>query len=316
MEGLNTKKAWAFLAPALILMAVFTFYPMISTIIYSFINDYNGLDAARGQAFTAGIENYKKLFLFMDDNYAASSIKFFKALGNTAILVVFTVPLSIVIALLIAVALNSIKPLQKALQTIYFLPYVTNSLAIGSVFALMFQSAGKGTAGVQGIINTVIGWFGIGPVNWMGPGSSYAANIAVLVIYIVWNALPFKILILSGALQSVNKQYYDAAKIDGTPKHRVLTKITVPLLSPMISYLFVTGFIGAFKEYSSVVGVFGTEMGPVGDNGRMNTVVARIYEFIEDANYGRASAMALVLFIIILLLTIVQFQVNKKRVHF
>lgn len=311
MEGLNTKKAWAFLAPCLILMAVFTFYPMISTIVYSFINDYNGLEAASGASFSAGIENYKKLF-----DGGASSIKFFKALGNTAILVVFTVPLSIVIALLIAVALNSIKPLQKALQTIYFLPYVTNSLAIGSVFALMFQSSGKGTAGVQGIINTVIGWFGIAPVNWMGPGSSYAANIAVLVIYIVWNALPFKILILSGALQSVNKQYYDAAKIDGTPKHRVLTKITVPLLSPMISYLAVTGFIGAFKEYSSVVGVFGTEMGPAGDNGRMNTVVARIYEFIERADYGRASAMALALFVIILLLTIVQFAINKKRVHF
>lgn len=311
MEGLNTKKAWFFLAPCLILMAVFTFYPMISTIVYSFINDYNGLDQVAGVEFQAGIENYKKLF-----DGGASSKKFFSALGNTAILVVFTVPLSIVIALLIAVALNSIRPLQKALQTIYFLPYVTNSLAIGSVFALMFQYAGKGTAGVNGIINTVIGWFGIAPVNWMGPGSTYAANIAVLVIYIVWSALPFKILILSGALQSVNKQYYDAAKIDGTPKHRVLTKITVPLLSPMISYLFVTGFIGAFKEYSAVVGVFGTEMGPAGDNGRMNTVVARIYEFIESADYGRASAMALALFVIILLLTIVQFQVNKKKVHF
>ncbi|MCM1131149.1 MAG: sugar ABC transporter permease [Roseburia sp.] len=311
MEGLNTKKAWLFLAPALILMAVFTFYPMISTIVYSFINDYNGLEAAGGVQFEAGIENYKRLF-----DMSASSKKFLQSLGNTAILVVFTVPLSIIIALLIAVALNSIKPLQKALQTIYFLPYVTNSLAIGSVFALMFQYAGQGTAGVNGIINTVIGWFGIAPVNWIGPGSTYAANIAVLVIYIVWSALPFKILILSGALQSVNKQYYDAAKIDGTPKWRVLTKITVPLLSPMISYLFVTGFIGAFKEYSAVVGVFGTEMGPAGDHGRMNTVVARIYEFIEQADYGRASAMALALFVIILLLTIVQFQVNKKKVHF
>ena len=312
MEGLNTKKAWFFLAPALILMAVFTFYPMISTIVYSFINEYNGMEAASGTAgFSIGIENYKKLF-----DGGASSKKFLEALGNTAILVVFTVPLSIIIALLIAVALNSIKPLQKALQTIYFLPYVTNSLAIGSVFAIMFQFANEGSTGVNGIINTVIGWFGIAPVNWIGTGSTYAANITVLVIYIVWNALPFKILILSGALQSVNKQYYDAAKIDGTPKWRVLTKITVPLLSPMISYLFVTGFIGAFKEYSSVVGVFGTNMGPSGDRGRMNTVVARIYDFIESAEYGRASAMALALFVIILLLTIVQFQVNKKRVHF
>ena len=312
MEGLNTKKAWIFLAPALILMAVFTFYPMISTIVYSFINDYNGLNVVGGDTFKVGIENYKKLF-----DMSASSKRFLEALGNTAILVVFTVPLSIIIALLIAVALNSIKPLQKAFQTIYFLPYVTNSLAIGSVFALMFQSSTIiGTIGTEGIVNTFLGWFGIPAVNWIGPGSTYAANITVLDIYIVWNALPFKILILSGALQSVNKQYYDAAKIDGTPKHRVLTKITVPLLSPMISYLFVTGFIGAFKEYSSVVGVFGTEMGPSSDHGRMNTVVARIYDFIERADYGRASAMALALFVIILILTIIQFRINKKRVHF
>lgn len=311
MEGLNTKKAWLFLAPALVLMAVFTFYPLISTIVYSFINGYNGLDAVGGQTFSIGIENYAKLF-----DGGASSRKFLRALGNTAILVVFTVPLSIIISLLIAVALNSIKPLQKIFQTIYFLPYVTNALAIGSVFALMFQSAGAGTTGVEGIINTVLGWFHIPPVNWMGPSSTYVANITVLVVYIVWSSLPFKILILSGALQSVNKQYYEAAKVDGTPKWRVLTKITVPLLSPMISYLFVTGFIGAFKEYSAVVGVFGTDMGPAGDLGRMNTVVARIYEFIEDANYGRASAMALVLFVIILILTIIQFQVNKRKVHF
>ncbi|MDE7095256.1 MAG: sugar ABC transporter permease [Anaeroplasmataceae bacterium] len=312
MEGLNTKKAWFFLAPALILMAVFTFYPMISTIVYSFINDYNGLTAVGGAEIQIGIENYKKLFDGSDP-----SVMFLKSLGITAILVVFTVPLSIVISLLIAVALNSIKPLQKALQTIYFLPYVTNSLAIGSVFALMFQSSTTmGTVGTEGIINTFLSWFGIPAVNWIGTGSSYAANITVLVIYIVWNALPFKILILSGALQSVNKQYYDAAKIDGTPRHRVLTKITVPLLSPMISYLFVTGFIGAFKEYSSVVGVFGTDMGPAGDLGRMNTVVAKIYDFITEADYGRASAMALVLFAIILVLTIIQFQVNKRKVHF
>ncbi len=311
MEGLNTKKAWAFLAPTLVLMVIFTFYPLISTIVYSFINDYNGLDAVSGVHFQVGIENYKKLF-----DGGASCKKFLSALGNTTILVIFTVPLSIVIALLIAVALNSIKPLQKAFQTIYFLPYVTNSLAIGSVFALMFQSSAAGANTAQGIINTALGWFGIAPVNWIGVGSSYVANITVLVIYIVWNALPFKILILSGALQSVNKQYYDAAKVDGTPKWRVLTKITVPLLSPMISYLAVTGFIGAFKEYSSVVGVFGTDMGPAGDKGRMNTVVARIYDFIENADYGRASAMALVLFVIILLLTLVQFRINKKRVHF
>ncbi len=312
MEGLNTKKAWLFLAPTLVLMAIFTFYPLISTFVYSFLNDYNSLDAAGGNwEFSVGFNNYVKLF-----NGSATSIKFFRALGNTSILVVITVPLSLILSLLIAVALNSIKIVQKFFQTVYFLPYVTNALAIGAVFAVMFQSPGKGTAEVAGVMNTIIGWFGIAPVNWIGVGSSYAANVAVMVIYIVWSALPFKILILSGALQSVNKQYYDAAKVDGASKSRILRKITIPLLSPMISYLLITGFIGAFKEYTSIVGIFGEKMGPAGDSGRMNTVVGRIYDFIESCNYGYASAMAMVLFVIILVLTVVQFAINKKRVHF
>lgn len=311
MEGLNTKKAWFFLAPTLVLMAVFTFYPLIQTIIFSFLDGYNGLGVVGGESFGFGIDNYIRLF-----NGSATSRKFFTALKNTSIIVFITVPLSTTIALLIAVALNSIKVFQKFFQTLYFLPYVTNSLAIGAVFAVMFQSPGKGTTETAGVINTVIGWFGINPVNWIGTGSTYMANMTVLVIYIVWSALPFKILILLGALQSVNKQYYDAAKIDGTPKRRILTRITIPLLSPMISYLLITGFIGAFKEYTSIVGVFGTTLGPAGDSGRMNSVVAMVYDYIETADYGRASAIAIVLFVIILIFTIVQMHINKKRVHF
>lgn len=311
MEGLNTKKAWIFLAPTLILMGIFTFYPLVNTFVYSVLDGYNGLESVGGVKFEFGIENYVRLF-----NGSATSIKFVRALKNTSIIVFLTVPLSTVISLLIAVALNSIKPLQKVLQTIYFLPYVTNTLAIGAVFAVMFQSAGQGTAEVAGVMNTVIGWFGISPVNWLGPNSTYSANMAVLVIYIVWNALPFKILILLGALQSVNKQYYDAAKIDGTPKRRILTRITIPLLSPMISYLLITGFIGAFKEYTSIIGVFGVNLGPAGDSGRMSSIVSMVYDYIEKADYGRASAIAMVLFVIILLFTLVQMRINKKRVHF
>lgn len=311
MEGLNSKKAWLFLAPALVLMAVFTFYPLIQTTIYSFLEKYNGLDAAGGETFDLGFANYTRLFT----NLILRN-RFLTALKNTAIIVFLTVPLSLGLSLMISVALNSVKFLQKFFQTLYFLPYVTNSLAIGAVFAVMFQTSGTGTAEIAGIVNTALGWFGIPAVNWLGANSSYAANMAVLVIYIVWSSLPFKILILLGALQSVNKQYYDAAKIDGTPKRRVLTKITIPLLSPMISYLLITGFIGAFKEYTAVVGVFGTTMGPTGESAKMNTIVALVYDYIETADYGYASAIALILFVIILLFTFVQFRVNKKRVHF
>jgi multiple sugar transport system permease protein len=229
------------------------------------------------------------------------------------------VPISTVLALLIAVALNSIKPLQKTLQTIFFLPYVTNSIAIGMVFAAMFNMIGlkaDGSADSIGIINNVITFFGGDPINWMNAGSTYAANMAVMIVYIVWNALPFKILILLGGLQSINKQYYDAAKVDGTPKWRVLTRITVPLLSPMLAYVIITGFIGGFKEYSSVVGVFGDKMGPAHDAGSLNTMVGFVYDQIEKDRQGLASAAALILFGIILVVTLINTKVSSKKVHY
>ena len=240
----------------------------------------------------------------------------------TVLICFLTVPISTFLALLISVALNSIKPMQKFLQTVFFLPYVTNSIAIGMVFAAMFNIVGSfyGTENelivTAGIVNNVIEFFGGKPVNWINYGSTYVANIAVMVIYIVWNALPFKILILLGGLQSVNKQYYDAAKVDGTSRRRIFTRITVPLLSPMIAYVVITGFIGGFKEYTSIVGIFGESMGPADDAGRLNTMVGFIYDSLASNNQGRASAAALILFGLILIVTLLQLYVSKKRVHY
>ena len=190
------------------------------------------------------------------------------------------------------------------------------------VFAAMFNIVGNmGTSGhdiivTAGIINNVIEFFGGKPINWINAGSEYWANITVMVVYIVWNALPFKILILLGGLQSINKQYYDAAKVDSTPKVRVFTRITVPLLSPMLAYVIITGFIGGFKEYSSIVGIFGEDMGPAGDPGRLNTMVGFIYDSLPKMNYGRASAAALILFAIIFVVTVFNNNVIKKHVHY
>ena len=138
----------------------------------------------------------------------------------------------------------------------------------------------------------------------------------VMVVYIVWNALPFKILVLLGGLQSINKQYYDAAKVDSTPRARVFTRITVPLLSPMLAYVIITGFIGGFKEYTSIVGIFGEKMGPPDDSGRLNTMVGFIYDALETNSQGRASAAALILFGIILVVTVFNNRVIKKHTHY
>lgn len=311
VENKHQWKAWLYLSPAIVLLLVFTVWPIINTLIMAFSESYSSLAGLGGQSFQFGFGNFEKVIQYKG---------FLTCLKNTLLLCVLTVPISTILALLISVCLNAIKPFQRLLQTIYFLPYVTNSIAIGMVFAAMFNIVGNISSEEQiittaGIINNFLGLFGVEPINWINAGSSYWANITVMVVYIVWNALPFKILILLGGLQSVNKQYYDAAKIDSTPKWRVLTRITVPLLSPMIAYVVITGFIGGFKEYTSIVGIFDVNMGPPGDAGRLNTMVGYIYDAIKNQQ-GRASAAALILFVIIFIVTMINLYVSKKKTHY
>ncbi len=304
-------KAWLYLSPAIVLLLVFTVWPIFNTVRMSLLENYSGLKAAGGAVFEFGFGNFEKVVQYK---------RFKECLTNTVLLCVLTVPISTLLALLIAVTLNSIKPLQKLLQTIFFLPYVTNSIAIGMVFAAMFNIIGLRPDGINadtwGIINNVIQFFGGKPVNWINQGSQYWANMTVMVVYIVWNALPFKILVLLGGLQSINKQYYDAAKVDGTSRRRVFSRITVPLLSPMLAYVIITGFIGGFKEYTSIVGIFGETMGPPDAAGRLNTMVGFIYDALSSNSQGRASAAALILFAIILAVTLFNNMVIKKHTHY
>ncbi len=311
-------KAWLYLSPAIILLLIFTVWPIFNTVRLAFLDGYSSLGDVGGIKYKIGIQNFVDVVTDSD---------FVNNLTNTLLLTVLTVPLSTMLALLIAVCLNAIKPLQRLLQTIFFLPYVTNSIAIGMVFAAMFNVIGlRGTGSemyytkTAGVINNVImaiagkdAW-----INWINVGSEKWANMFVMVVYIVWNALPFKILILLGGLQSVNKQYYEAAKVDGTSRARIFWRITVPLLSPMLAYVVITGFIGGFKEYSSIVGVFGQTMGPPNDPGRLNTMVGYIYEQLNstEQSYGTASAGALILFAIILVVTLINLQVSKRKVHY
>ena len=297
-------KAWIYLSPALILLLIFTIWPIYNTIRMSLLEGYTTMKAARGDVFELGFRNFEQVIKYKG---------FITCLKNTVLLCVLTVPISTFLALLVAVCLNAIKPLQRFLQTIFFMPYVTNSIAIGMVFAAMFNMiiGGSTRPDSVGIVNNVLEFFGFEYINWINAGSEYWANMVVMVIYIVWNALPFKILILLGGLQSVNKQYYEAAKIDSTPRWRVFTRITVPLLSPMLAYVIITGFIGGFKEYSSIVGIFGESMGPVGKKYALDTMVGFIYRSLGSQE-GRASAAALILFAIIFAVTMVNLYVSKK----
>ncbi len=299
-------KAVISLAPALLILAIFTFYPIVKTFIVSFFPHYNYLTDEFG---SFGTDSFTRVL---------SDPTFWRAMGNTAIMVIVSVPLSIVIALLITVLLNSIKKLQGFFQVIFFLPYVTNGIAFGLVFATIFSPMD------YGLVNTLIGMFGGNNIAWTGTANTipYWAGIMVITIYSIWNGLAFKILVFLSGLQGIDKQYYQAAQIDATPKWRVFTKITVPLLSPMILYITITSLIGAFKSYSSIVALFGESMGN-GQDATFITAVGYIYEYFNDVTSGgsvtmlsRASAAALILFVFIMLITLLQMWANKKKVHY
>jgi len=293
----NNKKAWLYLLPAILFLVVFMVYPLIDVLIYSFEEGYN---SASGTYFGIGSYNY---------SYVLRDPYFIQALKNTFILVIVTVPLSTGIALLISAGLSSIKPLRKLFQTVYFLPYVTNTLAVGLVFMILF----KKTPYTDGLANLVLDFFGMNPVDFIdGP---YAAKMFVLCFYTIWVVMPFKVLVLTSALSSVNSDYYNAARVDGTSKFLIFTKITIPMISPTLFYLIITGFIGAFKAYSDAVALFGTNLNVA----EMNTIVGYIYDMLygEGGGYPSfAAAAAIILFVIVLTITCINLLVSKKHVHY
>lgn len=296
MEQQN-KKGWLYLLPAFAFLAVFMVYPLIDVFIYSFEESFN----FASQSYT-GVGTFNFSYV-LHDPY------FLQALKNTFILVIITVPLSTSLALLISVALSSIGKLRDFFQTVFFLPYVTNTLAVGLVFMILF----KKTPYSDGLVNLLLGVFGMAPVDFIdGP---YWAKMFVLCFYTVWIVMPFKILILTSALASVNQTYYNAARVDGTSKWRIFTKITLPMISPSIFYLVVTGFIGAFKAYSDAVALFGVNL----NSAQMNTIVGYVYDMLYGNSGGYpsyASAAAIVLFSIVLTITCINLLVSKKHVHY
>jgi len=281
----------------MLFLGIFMVYPLIDVFIYSFEEGYN---SASQTYYGTGMYNY---------SYVLHDPYFLQAIRNTFILVVITVPLSTLLALLISVALSSVKALKKLFQTIYFLPYVTNTLAVGLVFMILF----KKTAYSDGLINLVLKLFGQGPVDFIdGP---YWAKMLVLCIYTIWIVMPFKVLILTSALASVNQNYYNAARVDGTSRFRIFIRITLPMISPTVFYLIITGFIGAFKAYSDAVALFGTDLNAAG----MNTIVGYVYDMLYGNGGGYpsyASAAAILLFVIVLTITCINLLVSKKHVYY
>ena len=290
----NSKKAWLYLLPSLVLLGLFLVYPLIDVAVYSLEECFN----FASQTYQGvGLYNY---------SYVLHDPYFLQAVENTFVLVIITVPVSTILALVISTALSSIRPLRKLYQTVYFLPYVTNTLAVGLVFMVLFQR----TEYTDGLVNLMLAWFGAGPVDFInGP---HWAKMFVLCFYTVWVVLPFKNLVLTSALASVNDEYYKAARVDGTSRTRIFFRITLPMISPMIVYLVITGFIGAFKAYSDAVALFGTDLNAAG----MNTIVGYVYDMLYGDSGGYpsyASAAAILLFVIVLTITCINLLVTRKR---
>ena len=296
MEQQN-RKGWLYLLPAFAFLGVFMVYPLIDVFVYSFEEGFN----FASQTYT-GVGTFNFSYV-LHDPY------FLQALKNTFILVIITVPLSTGLALLISVALNSIGRLREFFQTVFFLPYVTNTLAVGLVFMILFKKSPYS----DGLVNLLLGLFGIAPVDFIdGP---YWAKMFVLCFYTVWIVMPFKILILTSALASVNQTYYNAAKVDGTSRWRMFTRITLPMISPSVFYLVITGFIGAFKAYSDAVALFGVNL----NSAQMNTIVGYVYDMLYGNSGGYpsyASAAAIILFAIVLTITCINLLVSRKHVHY
>ena len=294
MKKIGSLKAWLYLLPAILFLGVFMVYPLFDVFVYSFEEGYN---SASQTYFGTGMYNY---------SYVLHDPYFLQAVKNTFILVIITVPLSTGLALLISVGLTSIRPLRNLFQAIYFLPYVTNTLAVGLVFMILF----KKTAYSDGLVNLLINMFGGKSVDFIdGP---YWAKMFVLCFYTIWVVLPFKILILTSALSSVNQEYYNAARVDGTSAFRIFRRITLPMISPMIFYLVITGFIGAFKAYSDAVALFGTNLNAA----EMNTIVGYVYDMLYGDSGGYpsyASAAAIILFAIVLTITSINLLVNRRQ---
>lgn len=293
----GSLKGWLYLLPAILFLGFFMVYPLIDVFVYSFEEGYN---SASQTYFGTGFYNY---------SYVLHDPYFLQAVKNTFILVIITVPLSTGLALLISVGLSSIRPLRELYQTVYFLPYVTNTLAVGLVFMILF----KKTAYSDGLVNLLINCFGASSVDFIdGP---YWAKMFVLCFYTIWVVMPFKILILTSALASVNQDYYNAARVDGTSKFRIFRRITLPMISPMIFYLIITGFIGAFKAYSDAVALFGTDLNAA----EMNTIVGYVYDMLYGDSGGYpsyASAAAIILFSIVLTITCINLLISRKNVHY
>lgn len=278
----------AFLAPFLIGLILFTIYPFINVVLISFKENYKVLT---GEFSGFGLDNYRDVIA--DPN-------FLNGLRNTALYVLFVVPIATALSLLIATLLNGNIRLKGLFQTCYFLPMVTSVTAVGLVWKWLFNYD-------YGLINYLFSLFGLPAVNWL---NDPAYNLTALVIYGIWSMIPFTTILLLAGFQNVNPQYYTAARVDGAKSGRIFFRITLPLLAPTIGLTLIINMISASKVFSELFPLFN---GNPGAAYSLYTVVYYLYDaFFVKWKLGRAAASAVILFLIVLVLTMIQLFIQRK----
>ena len=277
-----------YLLPFFLCIAVFTLYPVVNVVLMSFKEGYSHLT----RNFTQwGMANYQAVL---------RDPKFAQAIGNTIKYVVCVVPISTCIAVVVAYLLNQKLRFSALFQTAYFLPMVTSITAVGLAWKLMYNKN-------FGIINYILSFFGVDKIPWL---ENAAWSIPALVIFGVWNILPFTIILLLSGLQNIDSQYYTAARVDGSSGVRIFFRITVPLLAPTIFLVCIVNTISCFKVFSELYPLFNGKPGPFNN---LYTVVYYIrYAMMENRKYGVAAAAALVLFLFIFVFTMVQLALQKR----
>lgn len=285
----NGLKAFLYLLPALIILTVFNFYPIIKSFLMGF---YNRFDYLTGEVYERGFDNF---------NYVLSDQSFLLALKNTFIFVFFSAPLGIICALILALILNSNIKLKSFFQSAFFIPFVTSTTAVAVIWRWLLNKD-------YGLINSLLDTFGMAKVDWL---TNPKMTIPILIVLSIWKGLGYKIIILLAGLQNVNKSYLLASKIDGASKIKQIFYIVLPIIKPVIVFLSITSVINAFKLFDEVYILYMQKAGPT-ESGL--TIVYYIFDkFYRHFEFAAASAAAFILFLIILFFTLLQFLFTRKQ---
>ena len=281
-----------YLFPFMLFLIVFTIYPVINVFTLSFKENFSYL---RGTFDGIGLANYHEVL---------TDEKFRQALLNTFLYVLCVVPVSTAIATFTAYLLNHKIKGIAIFQTAYFMPMVTSITAVGLIWRLMYNQK-------YGIFNYILSLFGIEKIGWL---TESRWSLLALVIFGIWNILPFTIILLLSGLQNIDEIYYTAAKVDGAKSGKIFFRITVPLLSPTIFLVSIMNTISSFKVFSELYPLFNGKPGPYFN---FYTVVYYIrYAMMEKRKYGYAAAAAVILFFCIMIFTFIELffkNKNKKR---